>query len=195
MKIRQALTGVAAAAVLVMGGSVAAVAEAPAVSGPVVSHAGVTAHNIHADGATAAPAAATTTGVKNFVNGLYGNCLDDSSTAGLRMYTCSDASYNNGYQKWTVADNAGLYQFKNAKTGLCLDGSSTAGLRGYTCSSASYDNGYQKWVIYWENSDGTWVDWENVATGKCMDYSSTAGLRLYTCSGASYNNGYQMWND
>lgn len=150
MEIRHALTGVAAAAVLVMGGSVAAVAESPAPSGPAASHAGVSAHNIHADGSTAAPLAAATTGTKNFVNGLYGDCLDDSSTAGLRMYACSDASY---------------------------------------------DNGYQKWVIYWENSDGTWVDWKNVATGKCMDYSSGAGLRLYTCSSASYNNGYQMWND
>ncbi|WP_037913509.1 RICIN domain-containing protein [Actinacidiphila yeochonensis] len=137
---------------------------------------------------------AVTTGYKNFVNYLYGSCLDDSSSAGLRMYTCSDASYNNGYQAWYVVDDAGSYQFENVKTGLCLDGSSTAGIRGYTCSSASYNNGYQKWVIYWENSDGSWVDWKNVATGKCMDYSSTSGLRLYTCSSASYNNGYQEWN-
>ncbi|MEU7322631.1 RICIN domain-containing protein [Streptomyces griseoviridis] len=129
---------------------------------------------------------------KNFVNGLYGTCLDDSSGAGLRMNTCSDASYNNGYQKWAATENGGYLKFKNAKTGLCLDGSSGAGVRSYTCSQASYDNGYQKWVIY--ASAGGWVNFGNWATGECMDYSAGSGLRLHTCSVASLNNGYQAWN-
>ncbi|MEU8627040.1 ricin-type beta-trefoil lectin domain protein [Streptomyces sp. NPDC048669] len=133
---------------------------------------------------------------KNFVDLLYKYCLDDSSGAHLRMNTCSDASYDNGYQRWTVTQDGDEYKFKNADTHLCLDGSAGAGVRTYACSDASYNNGYQMWKrVYSVTSNGTtWVAWGNVATGKCMDYSLGDHLKLKPCSSASFNNGYQAWN-
>ncbi|WP_406283133.1 RICIN domain-containing protein [Streptomyces sp. NBC_00209] len=129
----------------------------------------------------------------NILNGLYGVCLDDSSNYGLRAHTCSNESYNNGYQSWRAAVDGVNMQFKNTKTHLCLDGSSLHGVRTHTCSDASYDNGYQKWRTYWAPG-GHWVSWQNVATGKCLDYSSGHGLRLHDCSWAAWDNGYQAWN-
>ncbi|WP_041540503.1 RICIN domain-containing protein [Catenulispora acidiphila] len=76
-------------------------------------------------------------------------CLDGSARYGVRMYTCSDASYNNGYQKWveyTYSSDGVWIDLKNVATGQCLDLSSAYGLRLHTCSTASFTNGYQKWV-------------------------------------------------
>lgn len=87
-------------------------------------------------------------GSYKFQNQYTRMCLDGSSTYGVRQHTCSDASYNNGYQKWVVftsnADGS-FVDWKNVATGLCLDYSSTYRLRLHTCSRASYDNGYQAW--------------------------------------------------
>ena len=187
-----------AAAVIGMVGAFAAAPGAaasavnPSAPSPVVTG---TQHNLSAGtdvrGATSVSAAIW---YKNFVNWNSGTCLDDSSASGLRMHGCSDASYNNGYQKWRVYyDGGGSYQFMNVKTGLCLDGSSNYGVRTHACSDASYNNGYQQWKLYYDGG-GTWVSWANKATGQCMDYSSAGGLRLHTCSVASWNNGYQAWN-
>lgn len=121
------------------------------------------------------------------------NCMDDSSGSGLRMYGCSLASYDNGYQDWQVINVNSRFKLKNRKTGLCLDGSIGAGVRAITCSDASYNNGYQKWVGYIYDASNHVVDWQNSETGECLDYSAGNGLRLYTCSAASYNDGYQMW--
>lgn len=186
MKIRHALTGVAAAALFVVGGSgtaVAATASPPASTGAE-----------QANGTTSTSSASTWD--QYFQDFLYGYCLDDSSGLGLRMTTCSNASYDNGYQKWAVTQNGGYYKFQNWDTHLCLDGSIGDGVEGNTCSTASYDNGYQKWTPVYSasaSSGAIFVAWENVKTGLCLDYSLGDHLQLKPCSLASFDNGYQAW--
>lgn len=187
MKIRHALTGMATAALFVVGGSVTAVA---ATASPPASTGAE-----QANGTTSTSSVSTWN--QNFEDLLYGYCLDDSSGLGLRMTTCSSASFDNGYQKWTVTQDGDYYKFQNGDTHLCLDGSIGDGVEGNTCSTASYDNGYQKWTAvykYFVNPDTTFVAWENVETGLCLDYSLGDHLQLKPCSFASFDNGYQAWS-
>ncbi|MFE6977692.1 RICIN domain-containing protein [Streptomyces sp. NPDC057682] len=133
-------------------------------------------------------------GEKSFVQYYAWECLDDSNANGLRLHTCSQASFDARYQKFYWTSTGDYFKFQNAYTGLCLDGSANYGVRTHGCSDASYNNGYQKWRMYASDPTENWVSWKNVATGECMDYSLNYGLRLHTCSTASFSNGYQTWS-
>ncbi|MFD5323581.1 RICIN domain-containing protein [Streptomyces sp. NPDC127092] len=85
-------------------------------------------------------------GYYKFKNVPTGKCLDGSTNYGARTHTCSDASFNNGYQKWTVYNVAdGWVNWENAATAQCIDYSANNGLRLHTCSTDSFLNGYQAW--------------------------------------------------
>ncbi|MGA5069344.1 RICIN domain-containing protein [Streptomyces exfoliatus] len=120
-----------------------------------------------------------------------GSCLDDSSGYGLRAHTCSTASYQNGYQRWTATHYPGGVRLRNVATGRCLDGSSGHGLRTHTCSSEAYNNGYQRWHGF--GDPGVYQWWNDAVSDKCIDLSANYGLRLHTCSPAAFDAGYQAW--
>lgn len=156
-------------------------------------------HSLSDATSEAGPATASAvTWPKNFVNYRDNyKCVDDSDAHGLRVHDCSEASYDNGFQRFTATLDANGVKFRNVATGECLDGSTNQGLRTHACSTDSYLNGYQRWERYGELVDARnryWVSWKNVATGKCLDYSPANGLRLHTCSLESLANGYQGWN-
>lgn len=120
-------------------------------------------------------------------NVATGQCLDDSSAAGLRTYPCNSASFYGGYQAWEAQPY--MDALRNVVTGLCVDDSAQYGLRGFPCTAASYSNGYQNW----EDSLSSPGQLQNLNTGLCLDDSSQYGLRGFPCVPASYTNGYQHW--
>jgi hypothetical protein len=173
MKVRLALTGLAATTVLVAG------AVAP--------------------GAVAAASVTTTASSsrewsQTMQNGKLDQWCLNGDKNGQGILQITSLAGNDCELFWDLTATNGSFSFREFYSGKCLDGSAASGVRLYTCSTASYNNGYQKWVEYTYDADGSNVDWKNVATGKCLDWSWTEGLRLYTCSTASFNNGYQHWN-
>ncbi|MFF6836892.1 hypothetical protein ACFY84_34640 [Streptomyces sp. NPDC012438] len=145
-----------------------------------------------APGATAAPSGATAEWDQWMSNAAYANsCMDNSPAHGLRVHTCSAASYQNGYQRWTVTSYPGGARIRNGATGRCLGASSGHGLRTHTCSSEAYNNGYQRWQAGSGWDGYQW--WSEGVPDKCIDLSTNYGLRLHTCSWKSYKAGYQGW--
>lgn len=146
----------------------------------------------------ATPAKASQPSGSQFYNIATHLCLDDSASNGLRVFACSEASYQNGYQAFnTITTAGGGHSFpytaiQNVNTGMCLDDSAANGLRDFPCNNASMVTGYQTWIVTKDLSSVYW-QLKNMATGLCLDDSVQYGLRGFPCSDASFTNGYQEW--
>lgn len=118
--------------------------------------------------------------VETFQNENTLRCMDDSTTYGLRAFSCNGLSY----QEFNVhVWNDGTRELQNINTGRCVDDSTTYGLRAYPCNSSTYQSW---WILHF--SDGS-IGFQNQNTGRCIDDSASYGLRAFGCNSLNY----QRW--
>lgn len=116
--------------------------------------------------------------INSMQNRNTGRCVDDSTSYGVRAFSCNGLNY----QRWfTNQGSFAEFVLTNQATGRCLD-DSNYGLRSIGCNGGAF----QKWLL---QDRGNGVEVRNVWTGKCLD-DSGAGLRTFSCNGLNY----QRWN-
>lgn len=94
----------------------------------------------------AAPAQAESSSlaqISNFINKVFGKCLDSNANGSVYMQTCNGGAYQKW--EWVVGGANSGKMLKNRATGRCLAFVSTGTVSTKTCSS---NNFYQSWYYH-----------------------------------------------